>query len=46
VPERGAVWIDAAASRIDLFNDDGSRLAVEAKPLEAAAPMSARRAGE
>jgi len=46
VPERGAVWIDAAASRVDLFDDDGRRLAVEAKPLEAAAAMSARRAGE
>jgi len=26
VPERGAVWIDAAASRVDLFDDAGRRL--------------------
>ena len=29
VPERGAVWIDAAASRVDLFDDAGRRLANE-----------------
>jgi ABC-type sugar transport system ATPase subunit len=27
VPERGTVWIDAAASRVDLFDGDGRRLA-------------------
>jgi sn-glycerol 3-phosphate transport system ATP-binding protein len=41
VPERGAVWIDAAASRVDLFDDDGRRLAAEAQPLEVAGPMAA-----
>ena len=39
VPEHGAVWIDAAASRVDLFDDDGRRLAAEARPLEVATPM-------
>src|SRR5208282_218563 len=37
VPERGAVWIDAAASRVDLFDDDGRRLAAEARALATAA---------
>jgi hypothetical protein len=27
VPERGQVWIDAPACRIDLFDGDGRRLA-------------------
>ena len=27
VPERGQVWIDAKACRVDLFDDDGRRIA-------------------
>jgi len=44
-PEGGPVWIDAAASRVDLFDEAGRRLAADPSPDRKEIPRAAGVAG-